>query len=213
MFDMRLNSHSRLNLIPALLQAIDAGADEALMLDPHGFVSSCNATNFFFVKDGVVKTSTGEYCFNGITRGNVMRLCQQAQLPLQSWRIHAGRSAGCRRSLRDRHLRRRHAGARDRRTRAVGRRCPGPITLRVRDALCRVARRAGRGRCAMTGAPIRIAMWSGPRNISTRDDALLRSARRHRRDRRAVLRRLSGAVGFRSSDARGSARLPAQRLA
>ena len=84
MFDMRLNSHSRLNLIGALLQAIDAGADEALMLDPNGFVSSCNATNFFFVKSGVIMTSTGEYCFNGITRGNVMRLCQQAQLPLRT---------------------------------------------------------------------------------------------------------------------------------
>ena len=83
MFDMRLNSHSRLNLISALLQAIDAGADEALMLDPNGFVSSCNATNFFFVKDGVVMTSTGEYCFNGITRGNVIRLCQQERVPVK----------------------------------------------------------------------------------------------------------------------------------
>ena len=83
MFDMRLNSHSRLNLISALLQAIDAGADEALMLDPNGFVSSCNATNFFFVKDGVVMTSTGEYCFNGITRGSVIRLCQQAVVPIK----------------------------------------------------------------------------------------------------------------------------------
>jgi branched-chain amino acid aminotransferase len=83
MFDMRLNSHSRLNLITALLQAIEAGADEALMLDPHGFVSSCNATNFFFVSNGVVMTSGGEYCFNGITRGNVIRLCQQGGLPIQ----------------------------------------------------------------------------------------------------------------------------------
>ena len=83
MFDMRLNSHSRLNLISALLQAIDAGADEALMLDPNGFVSSCNATNFFFVKHGVVMTSTGEFCFNGITRGNVIRLCEQAGMPVR----------------------------------------------------------------------------------------------------------------------------------
>lgn len=83
MFDMRLNSHSRLNLIMALLQAIEAGADEALMLDPNGFVSSCNATNFFFVKDGVVKTSKGDYCFNGVTRGNVIRLCKDHGLPLQ----------------------------------------------------------------------------------------------------------------------------------
>lgn len=83
MFDMRLNSHSRLNLIMALLQAIEAGADEALMLDPHDFVSSCNATNFFFVEDGVVKTSKGDYCFNGVTRGNVIRLCKHHGLPLQ----------------------------------------------------------------------------------------------------------------------------------
>src|SRR5262249_13154756 len=61
MFDMRLNSHSRLNLIGALLQAIDAGADEALMLDPNGNVSSCNATNFFCVSDGTVWTSSGEF--------------------------------------------------------------------------------------------------------------------------------------------------------
>jgi branched-chain amino acid aminotransferase len=82
MFDMRLNSHSRLNLIMALLQAIEAGADEALMLDPHGFASTCNATNFFFVRNGVVMTSRGEYCFNGVTRGNVIRLCRDNGLPL-----------------------------------------------------------------------------------------------------------------------------------
>jgi len=83
MFDMRLNSHSRLNLITALLQAIRVGADEALMLDPHGFVSSCNATNFFFVRDGEVCTSTGDYCFNGVTRANVIMLCQRHGIPLR----------------------------------------------------------------------------------------------------------------------------------
>lgn len=83
MFDMRLNSHSRLNLIKALLQAIEAGADEALMLDPLGFVSSCNATNFFFVRDGVLMTSKGAYCFNGVTRGHVISLCHQAGVPVQ----------------------------------------------------------------------------------------------------------------------------------
>jgi len=76
MFDMRLNSHSRLNLIRALIEVIDKGADEALMLDPDGFVSSCNATNFFFVRDGVLCTSTGDYCFNGVTRGNVIALAR-----------------------------------------------------------------------------------------------------------------------------------------
>ena len=82
MFDMRLNSHSRLNLISALLQAIDKGADEALMLDPHGFVSSCNATNLFIVRDGHVLTSTGEYCFNGVTRANVIDLCRGNGIPV-----------------------------------------------------------------------------------------------------------------------------------
>lgn len=82
MFDMRLNSHSRLNLITALLEAIDAGADEALMLEPEGLVSSCNATNFFCVHDGRVLTSSGEYCFNGVTRGNVIGLCERHGIAL-----------------------------------------------------------------------------------------------------------------------------------
>jgi branched-chain amino acid aminotransferase len=81
-FDMRLNSHSRLNLIQALIQALKAGADEALMLDPHGFVASCNATNFFVVRQGEVWTSTGTYCFNGITRGNVVALCRTHGIPI-----------------------------------------------------------------------------------------------------------------------------------
>ena len=83
MFDMRLNTHSRANLILALLQAQEAGADEALMLDPHGFVSSCNATNFFFARGGVLKTSRGDYCFNGVTRANVIRLCQEHGVPVE----------------------------------------------------------------------------------------------------------------------------------
>jgi len=82
-FDMRLNSHSRLNLIRALLEVIEVGADEALMLDPHGFVASCNATNFFIVRDGVVRTSSGEYCFNGITRGHVIELCRGNGIPVE----------------------------------------------------------------------------------------------------------------------------------
>ena len=76
-FDMALNTHSRLNLIRALVQAADLGADEALMLDPHGFVASCNATNFFIVCRGAVCTSTGRYCFRGITRGHVIALCRE----------------------------------------------------------------------------------------------------------------------------------------
>ncbi len=83
MFDMRLNSHSRLALIRALIDAIAKGGDEALMLDPGGFVSSCNATNFFWVRDGEVRTSTGEFCFNGVTRGAVIRLCDANQIPIR----------------------------------------------------------------------------------------------------------------------------------
>ncbi|MGQ0742668.1 MAG: aminotransferase class IV [Alphaproteobacteria bacterium] len=83
MFDMRINSHSRLALIIALNEAIAKGADEALMLDPHGFVSSCNATNFFFVKGGELRTSTGDYCFNGITRGQIIELAKQNGVPVQ----------------------------------------------------------------------------------------------------------------------------------
>jgi branched-chain amino acid aminotransferase len=82
MFDMRMNSHSRLNLITALIQAIKAGADEALMLDPHGFVSSCNATNFFWARGGRVFTSTGDYCFHGVTRANVIHLCHVHGIPI-----------------------------------------------------------------------------------------------------------------------------------
>ncbi|MBW8715637.1 MAG: aminotransferase class IV [Variovorax paradoxus] len=81
-FDLRLNSHSRLNLIQALIQAIQAGADEALMLDPHGFVSSCNSTNFFAVRGGALWTSSGRYCFNGITRATVVRLAREAGIPV-----------------------------------------------------------------------------------------------------------------------------------
>jgi branched-chain amino acid aminotransferase len=71
-FDLRLNSHSRLNLIQALIQAINAGADEALMLDPRGFVASCNSTNFFIVRGRELWTSTSLYSFKGITQQNVL---------------------------------------------------------------------------------------------------------------------------------------------
>ena len=77
-FDMRLNSHSRLNLIQALIQAIKAGADEALMLDPRGFVASCNSTNFFIVRGRELWTSTSAYSFKGITQANVIEAWRKA---------------------------------------------------------------------------------------------------------------------------------------
>jgi branched-chain amino acid aminotransferase len=73
--DPKLNSHSKLNCITACIQATKAGADEALMLDPHGFVATCNSTHFFIVRHGEVWTSSGDYCLAGITRANVLRLC------------------------------------------------------------------------------------------------------------------------------------------
>jgi len=80
--DPKLNSHSKINCITACIQATKAGADEALMLDPHGFVATCNSTHFFIVRKGEVWTSTGDYCLGGITRGNVITLCQQHNIPV-----------------------------------------------------------------------------------------------------------------------------------
>ena len=79
--DPKLNSHSKLNCITACIQAIEAGADEALMLDPHGFVATCNSTHFFIVRKGEVWTSSGDYCLGGITRANVLRICREAGIP------------------------------------------------------------------------------------------------------------------------------------
>ena len=80
--DPKLNSHSKLNCITACIQAIKAGADEALMLDPHGFVATCNSTHFFIVRRGEVWTSGGNYCIAGITRANVLRLCHENGIPV-----------------------------------------------------------------------------------------------------------------------------------
>jgi branched-chain amino acid aminotransferase len=76
--DPKLNAHSKLNDITACIQAANAGADEALMLDPQGFVATCNSTHFFIVRRGEVWTSSGMYCLGGITRSNVLHLCERA---------------------------------------------------------------------------------------------------------------------------------------
>lgn len=80
--DAKYNSHSKLNCIIACLQAEQAGADEALMLDPHGFVNTTNACNFFIVRRGEVWTSTGDYCMNGVTRQKVIDLCRANDIPV-----------------------------------------------------------------------------------------------------------------------------------
>ena len=80
--DPKLNSHSKLNCILACIAAEKAGADEALMLDVHGFVNTTNACNFFIVRKGAVWTSTGDYCMNGITRQKVIDLCRANDIPV-----------------------------------------------------------------------------------------------------------------------------------
>ena len=161
---MRLNSHSRLNLIMALQQAIRAGADEAVMLDPHGFVSSCNATNLFWVRGGEVRTSTGVYCFNGVTRGVVIDCCRAGAAPL---------------AIGDFPLEDLHAADEAFVTGTFGGRDAGAIGGRPRSGVAspraghrapdrRLRRAQGcRGGAMNAPEPLRIAMWSGPRNIST----------------------------------------------
>ena len=80
--DPKLNSHSKLNCIIACIQSNKAGGDEALMLDPYGFVNTTNSCNFFIVKNSEVWTSTGDYCMNGITRKKVIELCSEHKIPI-----------------------------------------------------------------------------------------------------------------------------------
>ena len=80
--DPRINSLSKHNCIAACIEADQLGVDEGLMLDPHDFVSTCNSTNFFIVRGEKVWTSTGEYCLNGVTRGSIIRLCKEYDIPV-----------------------------------------------------------------------------------------------------------------------------------
>ena len=80
--DPRINSLSKHNCIAACIEADQLGVDEGLMLDPHDFVSTCNSTNFFIVRGEEVWTSTGEYCLNGVTRGCIIRLCKEYDIPV-----------------------------------------------------------------------------------------------------------------------------------
>lgn len=80
--DPSLNTHSKINCITACIQAIKAGADEGLMLDPQGFVATCNSTHFFIVRDGEVWTSSGDHCLDGITRRKIIDLCKANDIPV-----------------------------------------------------------------------------------------------------------------------------------
>ena len=79
--DQKINSHSKLNCILASIQATQAGADEGLMLDPQGFVATCNSTHFFIVRKAEVWTSSGKYCLGGITRGLALEVAREAGIP------------------------------------------------------------------------------------------------------------------------------------
>lgn len=81
--DQKMNSHSKINCIQGCIQAAKAGADEALMLDPHGFVATCNSTHFFIVTQGEVWTSTGDFCLGGITRSKIIQLCEDNDIPVK----------------------------------------------------------------------------------------------------------------------------------
>ena len=80
--DHRINSLSKFNCIQACIDAHRKGGDEGLMLDPHGYVSTCNSTHFFMVKDGSVLTSTGDFCLHGVTRQNIIDICKTNSIPI-----------------------------------------------------------------------------------------------------------------------------------
>ena len=103
--DQKINSHSKLNCILASVQATQAGADEALMLDPHGFVATCNS-NFFIVRKGEIWTSSGKYCLGGITRAGRRWRSRGSRHPGARKGLLADRRLWRRRGVRDRHFRR-----------------------------------------------------------------------------------------------------------
>ena len=138
------------------------------MLDPHGFVATCNSTHFFIVRNGEVWTSSGKYCLGGITRGLVLEIAREAGIPGDREGLLAHRRLRRRRGVRHRHLRRHRAGARGRRPPVCT--CRGPMVERLQKLYAeRVERDVAEQQPAVT---VRIAMWSGPRNLST---AMMRS--------------------------------------
>ena len=150
--DPKLNAHSKLNDITACIQAYTAGADEALMLDPHGFVATCNSTHFFIVvgtpEEPEVWTSDGRFCLGGITRGNVLEVCRDAGIAARETTFSLTDVYSAQRGVRDRHLRR--AWSRSAPSTAApsapARRGPGRRTppAAVRRARRRRRRRTGR---------------------------------------------------------------------
>ncbi|TVQ35561.1 MAG: aminotransferase class IV [Geminicoccaceae bacterium] len=139
--DPKLNSHSKLNCILAGIHAQKAGADEALMLDPHGFVNTTNSCNFFIVRRGEVWTSTGDYCMNGITRKKVIELCRTQGIPVFERNFSLVETYDAEEAF--------ITGTFGAQTpvsmidgRPIGDGGPGPVTRRIRDLYMRLVRAA-----------------------------------------------------------------------
>ncbi len=79
--DPKIHHANLLQSILAKIEANASGADDALMLDPRGFIAETNATNLFFVSGGVVMTSRTVACPEGITRATVLDLCAEHDIP------------------------------------------------------------------------------------------------------------------------------------
>ena len=157
MQDQKINSHSKLNCILASIQATQAGADEALMLDPHGFVATCNSTHFFIVRKGEVWTSSGKYCLGGITRGLALEIAREAGIPAIERDFSLTDVYGADEAFVTGTFAGHRAGPRDRR--------PEPHLPRTDGrAAAATLHRAGRARRrgAAAAVTVRIAMWSGP---------------------------------------------------
>ena len=172
--DPRLNSHSKLNDITACIQAYTAGADEALMLDPHGFVATGNSTHFFVVRSLGCRprgVDLGRPLLPGRHHpGQRAPALPGARHPARRAHVQPHRRLLGRRGVRDRDLRRRRAGAHG--GRAADRHRPARAGGRAAATALPVARGRRRGRPDRAGVTVRLAVWSGPRNIST---ALMRS--------------------------------------
>ena len=211
MQDQKLNSHSKLNCITACIQAANAGADEALMLDPHGFVATCNSTHFFIVRRGEVWTSTGQYCLAGITRGNIIALCRENGIPVfekdfSLYDVYGADEAFVTGTFAGLVPVREVDGRVVRHPLAAGGEWPGagPITQRLGCALSR------RWRSKETRAPMTEQRQHrhvvGAAQHLDGDDVFLRQPARLPVLGRAFLRLLAAEARQRSSDARGNHR-------
>lgn len=144
--DPRLNSHSKLNCIFGCIQAAKAGYDEALMLDPHGHVATCNSTHFFIVREDEVWTSSGDYCLDGITRRNIINLCKANGLPVYERNFSVSQTYGAEEAF----VTGTFAGlvpVSEIDGRVIGDGKPGPVTQRLRTLYRKlIEEECGRGR-------------------------------------------------------------------